>query len=414
MRLLIISNMDHYLRDGRVVGAWDAAVREIDALSELFDEVRHLAVLRSGIVPKQARSYESSRVRLVPMPPSGGPRLRDKLEVAARLPAAAWRIRRELASADAVHVRTPASIAYAALPLMALTRRAPRRWIKYAGDWRPRGRDPISFRLQRFLLRRFSPEARVSVNGYWQNAASHVVSFPNPSFSITEAREAAARTAFKQLTTPVRLLFVGRLHAAKGAARAIDIVAGLREQGIEARLDIAGDGPERERLEVQARQDGLSGQVRIHGWLGRTSLNDLYRGAHFVTLPSSGAEGWPKALSEGMAYRAVPLAGAVGGVASVLRRKRAGLALPSEDVRAWVGAIANIVRSPERWIELADGAQTAAADFTYEVYLERVREILDLRRRPAATEHQPDVPHEGNVLSRIRRWKGETLMEACS
>ena len=61
MRLLVISNMSHYLRDDEVVG-WGPTVQEIDHLATLFDEVRHIACLHPEPAPASALPYAAPNV----------------------------------------------------------------------------------------------------------------------------------------------------------------------------------------------------------------------------------------------------------------------------------------------------------------------------------------------------------------
>src|SRR5687767_2012317 len=119
MRLLIISNMAHYLRHGQVVG-WGPTVQEIDHLAELFDEVVHIACLHSSEAPASALPYSSARVTLVPVPPAGGKGLGAKLNILRHSPLYARMILRQLSRADVVHVRCPANISLLAIFLLGL------------------------------------------------------------------------------------------------------------------------------------------------------------------------------------------------------------------------------------------------------------------------------------------------------
>src|SRR5262249_37094937 len=142
----------HYLRDGVVVG-WGPTVREIDQLAELFDEVTHIAFLHPDPPPKSALPYQSPRVHLRPLPPAGGARFADKLNILARYPQYLRTLLGEMRRADVVPVRAPANISLLAMVALAFER-APRiRWIKYAGNWQPNGGEPISYRFQRWWLR---------------------------------------------------------------------------------------------------------------------------------------------------------------------------------------------------------------------------------------------------------------------
>lgn len=63
-----------------------------------------------------------------------------------------------------------------------------------------------------------------------------------------------------------RFLFIGRLVDWKGVDILIESFARVTEK-VPARLDIAGDGPERAQLTAQARRLGCADLVTFHGWL---------------------------------------------------------------------------------------------------------------------------------------------------
>jgi glycosyltransferase involved in cell wall biosynthesis len=374
MKLLIVSGMAHYLDGGRVLG-WGPAVREIDCLAAGFDEVRHLAMLYPGPPPPTSRPYSSPAILLVPMEPSGGRGLWAKLGILRRWPWYAQACLRELRRADAVHVRCPAHLSLVALLLLCLVHRPSLRWAKYAGNWRPAGREPLFFGLQRRWLEFGIHGGLVTVNGEWPDQPAHVYSLHNPCLSEAELRAADGATRNKQVREPLRLLFAGRLCASKGAGRAVRILGELRSRGWQARLDIAGDGPLASEIREEAERLALSDSVTFHGWLAADALRNLYREAHFLLLPSS-TEGWPKVLGEAMAFRAVPLAGAVSCIPQILHTAQAGVALQPDDVRGFVFRIEKLVQDPAAWRQMADCGQRAAAEFTYEAYGDRVRRLL--------------------------------------
>src|SRR5262249_44353868 len=101
------------------------------------------------------------------------------------------------------------------------------------------------------------------------------------------------------------------------------------------------------------------------------------RQSHFLLLPSS-SEGWPKVLSEGMAYGAVPVTSDVGSIPQVLEAFQVGRALPPEDPDAFASAIVSYVQEPETWAEESRRSGKAASAFSYDAYLEAVRKLLKL------------------------------------
>jgi glycosyltransferase involved in cell wall biosynthesis len=376
-RLLVVSHTAHHLENGEVRG-WGATVREIDRLASLFDELVHVAPLHPGPAPASALPYEADNVRLVAVRPSGGTTILAKLGLPGAWTGYLRALLPELRRCETVHVRCPSNIGLLTVLLLALRRTPRSRWVKYAGNWCPQSGESLSYALQRWLLRRGVARAIVTVNGNWPEQPAHVRAFLNPCLTEQELREGAAVGASKDLRPPLRLVFVGRVEEAKGCGRAAEILEGLRRLGVDARLDVVGDGAERPQMMSRAAASGLAEHIRWLGWLPRPALNQLYGEAHILLLPSVSSEGWPKVLSEGMAYGAVPIASTVSSIPEYLETFRSGRALDPSDREGYVETIAAYVREPERWRAESRRAMEAAARFSYDSYLRAVREVLRL------------------------------------
>lgn len=382
MKLVVISNMAHYRSaTGQIVGH-GATARELDSLATLFTEVRHLACLHPESPPASALPYRADNIELVPLPPAGGEHFRDKLDLIRLTPRYVGAIYRELARAEVVHIRCPANIPMLALGILPLIRHAQRRWIKYAGNWRPTRNEPASYALQRRWLAQPSRRAQVTINGHWDDQPAHVHSFHNPCLTDDDLQRGRVAAQAKEISSPVRLVFVGNLIPMKNPRTAVEIVAVLAQRGIAAELDIIGDGPERGVVERAIQRCELSSRVRVHGALPRHELDNYYARAHFVVLPSN-TEGWPKVLSEGMAFGAVPVATAVGSIPEVLSQMGTGAvreAPPSAE--SFADAIASYVREPARWRRDSDRGVEGSRAFSYASYLDQVRRLLRLDQNP--------------------------------
>lgn len=394
MRLLIISHTPHYHTDSGYAG-WGATVRELDYLAELFDEVVHVAPVYPGASPGGTQPYTTDRLRLRPVAPAGGESLMDKLDIPRAYPRYSRVIRHEMARADAVHVRCPANISLLALLLLRGSGAPPYRWVKYAGNWRPEGPEPRTYRWQRRWLDANRHGGVVTVNGRWPNQPPYVHSFHNPCLTDDEAAEGATAAADKRLDGPVELLFVGALNEGKGVGRVLRIAEALRARGVPFRLRLLGDGPDRPRYEQWARDRGLR-DVFFLGWLPRDQVPDYYAAAHIVLLPSR-SEGWPKVLSEGMAYGAVPVAASVSSIPQILGATGAGVALPLDDIDGMAETVARFVAEPATWEAASRAGVAAARRFTYDAYQTAVAMLfrqawgVELRRperrRPAGLAH---------------------------
>ena len=372
MRLLVISYTPHYYCNGQLVG-WGPTVRELDGLASLCTELVHLAPLHDEPAPASALPYASLRVRVESVPAAGGPSLRDKWQIVRLTPRYLRAMRAAVASADAVQVRCPANISLIAILYLTLRRQPTIRWVKYAGNWQPEQPDPLSYRFQRWWLRRGWQGGVVTVNGRWPCQLAHITSFLNPSLAQTELKAAQEATSQKCLTSPIRLLFVGRVETAKGIEQTLRIVAALR---VPVHLDIVGDGPERVDFEQQAACLGIAHLVQFHGWQPRPNLNQFYKQAHIILLPSLASEGWPKVLSEAMAYGVVPLASNISSIPQILTEIGSGKTHPAHDVAAFTRSICDYLQAPDRWQQESLAGRQAASRFTYEAYVQAAGALL--------------------------------------
>ncbi|MFW5682960.1 MAG: glycosyltransferase family 4 protein, partial [Phycisphaeraceae bacterium] len=104
-----------------------------------------------------------------------------------------------------------------------------------------------------------------------------------------------------------RFLFVGRLTEKKAPDDLLRALAGMRsERGVDAELEVVGDGPLRESLRELAEELGIAQHVRWLGELPRSEVADAMRRATAMVLPSVVAEdgdreGTPVVLMEAAA-----------------------------------------------------------------------------------------------------------------
>ena len=125
---------------------------------------------------------------------------------------------------------------------------------------------------------------------------------------------------------PHRLVFLGRLGAIKRADLLIQAVSLLPKS---IRLDVAGDGAERGRLERLVESLKLTQRVRFVGALARAEVPPFLAGAALMCLVSQ-KEGWPTVIFESLACGTPVLATAVGGIPEALRDPNLGTLIPAD------------------------------------------------------------------------------------
>jgi colanic acid/amylovoran biosynthesis glycosyltransferase len=113
------------------------------------------------------------------------------------------------------------------------------------------------------------------------------------------------------------LLAVGRLHAVKDHAFLLQACARLHDRGLDFECAIAGEGPERQRLESLIRKKRLGERVTLLGYVSSHQMGALYRRTDVVVLTSR-SEGLPLVLMEAMARGKIVLAPIITGIPEIV------------------------------------------------------------------------------------------------
>jgi glycosyltransferase involved in cell wall biosynthesis len=119
-------------------------------------------------------------------------------------------------------------------------------------------------------------------------------------------------------TSPVRLLYTGRISRAKGVLDCVETLAHLVKQGKDVVLDLVGwpqeGDPILEEISTLAQQRGVDDKVMYHGYqpLG-PQLFSYYQNADIYLLASK-AEGFPRTIWEAMAHSLPVVATRVGSI----------------------------------------------------------------------------------------------------
>jgi glycosyltransferase involved in cell wall biosynthesis len=142
---------------------------------------------------------------------------------------------------------------------------------------------------------------------------------------------------------PCTVLCAARLTPEKGVHLLLSAIQDIHG----ARLIIAGDGPERARLESLASQLGIQGRVTFTGWLDPATLAAHLDKASIVVVPSV----WPEPFGivgiEAMAHARPVVAFDVGGVREWLVPGVTGCLVRRGDISGLARAVHSLMDNPE-------------------------------------------------------------------
>lgn len=155
-----------------------------------------------------------------------------------------------------------------------------------------------------------------------------------------------------------RALMFGRMEAYKGLdtlAAALELLSG---EGRDLRIDIAGLGPEMDRLEPRLRQ--LPGVTATNLFVPAASLIDRIGAASCVVLPYKEAS-QSGVLAAAFAGSRFVIASNVGGLVDLVEHGNNGLLVPPDDPAALAAALTRAATDPALRERLSEGAARTAA-----------------------------------------------------
>lgn len=95
------------------------------------------------------------------------------------------------------------------------------------------------------------------------------------------------------------VLFAGKLVPFKRPVDVVEAVAQVMQQGVPARLLVAGSGPM--EADVRARAQALGVTLDFLGFQNQTEMPSAYAAADLMVLPSTGRETWGLVCNEALA-----------------------------------------------------------------------------------------------------------------
>lgn len=211
----------------------------------------------------------------------------------------------------------------------------------------------------------------VKAGGAFPDAGDHAAATSSPT---PEAANTAA--------SPFRLLFVGRLVERKGVHHLIDALAAVRSDR-DVRLDVVGDGPERETLEARAHGLGLDSAVHFRGFVPEDELGRRYSATDAFILPATydrkgDVEGLGVVLIEALAHGKPVIASDAGGIPDIVHHERTGLLVPPGDSAALARAIERLAADPGLAARLGRaGREHVRQNFDWDVIIPRLAGLYD-------------------------------------
>ena len=165
--------------------------------------------------------------------------------------------------------------------------------------------------------------------------------------------DAAGRTETRRVLglagDPFVVGWVGRMTAVKRTDLVVEVLRELVGRGVDARLLLVGDGPDRDHLERYAHELGVIKRCLFLGY--QEEVGRFYDAIDALLLPSVN-EGTPVSVIEALAAERPAVATRVGGTPDVIRDGVDGFLVDSADPGELAERLAELARDPGRRAEM--------------------------------------------------------------
>lgn len=298
-----------------------------------------------------------------------------------------WIIIKAMRNANHIHLRCPGNIGLLGCIAQIFFPNIPKT-TKYAGNWDPKAQQPLSYRLQKWILSNtfLTRNMQVLVYGEWGGSSKNIKPFFTASYRESEKEDVSLRKILRQAQDDsgvlgqaqgdIRFLFVGTLSEGKRPLYAVQLMEELLLLGYSVGLDLYGEGKERAALEAYIKEKGLNNAIVLHGNQTAATVQKAYQDSHFLLLPSK-SEGWPKVVAEAMFWGCVPVASAVSCVSYMLDFGNRGIVL-AMDLDADVMQLEACIKDSVRYSQKAEKAVYWSRKYTLDYFEEEIKRLVEV------------------------------------
>ena len=369
MKFLIITHVIHTKLNDKYF-AYSPYVREMNIWLKHVDEVEIVAPLSNFKTTDIDLDYQHKKIRFSKIPEIEFTSLSKTITSLFKIPKILYSIFIACKHADHIHLRCPGNIGLLGSLVQILFPKK-NKTAKYAGNWDPKSKQPFSYRIQKKILSNtfLSKNIEVLVYGNWKNQTKNIKSFFTASYSSNEIEA----SIIKDYSKVINIMFVGSLVEGKRPLLCVQIIEELNKKGIDARLDVFGEGILKQNLQDYIIENNLASIIKLNGNVTKSVLKEAYKKSHFLILPSK-SEGWPKAIAEAMFFGVIPIATNVSCVGWMLDEGRRGI-LIDEDLKKSVNKIVNSINN-DNLVSMSVASQQWSQNYTLDVFEKEIKKTL--------------------------------------
>lgn len=369
MKLAIVTHVKHKVINDYVY-AYAPYVREIDLWSNNASQTKIVAPI-IDVPPNEIESNFRAKIELVETPSFNITDVKNILLSIINIPIIILKLFKTFYWSDHIHIRCPGNMGLLGV-IVQLFFPSKSKTIKYAGNWDPKSKQPRSYRLQKWIVSNtfLTKNCKVLVYGKWRNQSNNIVPFFTASYFENEIKNVDV-LPFKD---PIKFVYVGALSKGKQPILAIKTIESLNSLGYNIKLDLYGDGEERQSIVNYIKQYKLEKIITLHGNVNKDKIKVAYQSSHFLVFISK-SEGWPKVVAEAMFWSCLPIASKVSCVPSMLGEGKRGAIIDSNS--NIIEEIENYLKDFNLYKQHVINAKNWSQKYTLEKFQLEIERILN-------------------------------------
>jgi glycosyltransferase involved in cell wall biosynthesis len=154
--------------------------------------------------------------------------------------------------------------------------------------------------------------------------------------------------------------YVGRFVPEKGIPVFLKSISLLKKEGLDFRVKLVGDGPQRAEIDKIVQSEAIADRVTITGFLKGDALSQALENVSAVVMPSVWEETAGLAAIEQMMTGRLVIASQIGGLAEVV--STTGLLSPAGDAEALAERMKMVIQNPGLIETLGKSARARALE----------------------------------------------------
>jgi glycosyltransferase involved in cell wall biosynthesis len=370
MKFLIITHVLHK-QQNKEWFAYAPYVNEMNLWLKHVDEVEVVAPINNSSPTAIDSVYQHKTINITQIPTIEFTSINKAIVSLLKLPIIFIRIFKACQKADHIHLRCPGNIGFIGCIVQIFFPKK-MKTAKYAGNWDPKANQPLSYKIQKWILSNtfLTKNMQVLVYGEWKNQTKNI----KPFFTATYKKSEIIKPLKRDYSGDLKFVFIGSLVEGKRPILAIEIIEALHNEGISVHLDVYGDGVLKELLEKYITDNKLKKIVSLHGNQQKEVMKETLITAHFSILPSK-SEGWPKAIAEPMFFGVIPMVTSVSCVPYMLDFGNRGI-LMEADLNKDVIQIKNALKDVYTLKSMSEKAANWSQNYTLDMFETEISKLI--------------------------------------